>query len=171
MDSALHLDGGLRWRRATILVTVVAAVELVLLLGLGFVLLGRGVSSHVEAAAKARAEAPAPVVRKRTPLRVAAPSLARTQTSVLVLNGNGLAGSASAGAARISALGYIVGGTGNAAHTLGRTTVMYRPGYRPEALRLARDLRVRVVGPLDGLRPQQLLGAELALVVGSDAPS
>ena len=43
---------------------------------------------------------------------------------------------------------------------------MYRPGRRPEALRLARDLGIRLVWPLDGLRPRQLHGAQLAVVLG-----
>ena len=44
---------------------------------------------------------------------------------------------------------------------------MYRPGYRGEALRLARDLRIRIVGPLDGIRTRELMGAHVALVVGA----
>ena len=44
---------------------------------------------------------------------------------------------------------------------------MFRPGYRPEAVRLAADLKLKIVGPLDGLRPADMLGAHVALVVGS----
>ena len=43
---------------------------------------------------------------------------------------------------------------------------MYRKGYAPEAQRLAKDLRLRIVGPLDGLRPAELMGAHVAVVVG-----
>jgi hypothetical protein len=43
---------------------------------------------------------------------------------------------------------------------------MYRAGHEAEAKRLARDLKVKVVGPLDGMRPAELLGAHVALVVG-----
>jgi hypothetical protein len=46
-----------------------------------------------------------------------------------------------------------------------RSVVMYRPGFRGEALRLARDLRIRIIGPLDGLSVGDLMGAHLALVV------
>ena len=35
---------------------------------------------------------------------------------------------------------------------------MYRPGFRAEGLRLARDLKVKVVGPLDGLKPSRAHG-------------
>jgi hypothetical protein len=43
---------------------------------------------------------------------------------------------------------------------------MYRGGRREQALRLARDLRIRLVSPLDGLRPGDLLNGQLAVVVG-----
>ncbi len=43
---------------------------------------------------------------------------------------------------------------------------MYRKGYQPEANRLAKDVGVKLVGPLDGLREPQLMGAHIALVVG-----
>jgi hypothetical protein len=83
------------------------------------------------------------------------------------LNGSGLAGAAAAQASRVRARGYVVGEVGNAPRTgYGRSVVMYRIGRRPEALRLARDLRIRLVSPLDGLRPRDLLGAQVAVVVG-----
>jgi hypothetical protein len=43
---------------------------------------------------------------------------------------------------------------------------MYRPGYGAEASRLGRDLRIRVIRPLDGMSPRQLLGAHLVLILG-----
>ena len=44
---------------------------------------------------------------------------------------------------------------------------MYRAGYRAEGLRLAHDLKVKVVGPLDGLAPSVLNGGQLAIVLGA----
>ncbi|HEY8843074.1 MAG TPA: LytR C-terminal domain-containing protein, partial [Gaiellaceae bacterium] len=88
-------------------------------------------------------------------------------TSVTVLNGSGLAGAAAAQASRVRARGYLVGEVGNAPRSgYGRSVVMYRAGRRPEAMRLARDLHIRLVSPLDGLHPRDLLGAQLAVVVG-----
>jgi hypothetical protein len=43
---------------------------------------------------------------------------------------------------------------------------MYRPGFEGEARRLARDLGIKRVAPLDGLRASELQGAHLALIVG-----
>jgi LytR cell envelope-related transcriptional attenuator len=86
---------------------------------------------------------------------------------VMVLNGNGVPGAAHEAAARVQARGYSIGQIGNAKRTdFMRSVVMYRPGYRGEALRLARDVRVKIVGPLDGLGVRDLMGAHVALVVG-----
>jgi hypothetical protein len=91
----------------------------------------------------------------------------RGSISVTILNGNGIAGAAATEASRVRARGYLVGEVGNAPRSgYGRSVVMYRTGRRGEALRLARDLRILRVSPLDGLRPRDLLGAQLAVVVG-----
>ena len=87
---------------------------------------------------------------------------------MIVLNGNGRSGAASDGAAKVRSHGYTIGTVGNAPRSdFTRTLVMFRPGYRPEAVRLARDLKLKIVGPLDGLRPRDMMGAHVALIVGS----
>ena len=84
-----------------------------------------------------------------------------------MLNGNGLTGAAGSAADRVRQRGYPVVRVGDASRRDYPTSVvMYRPGFRPEGLRLARDIAARVVGPLDGLRVNDLGPAELALVVG-----
>ena len=45
---------------------------------------------------------------------------------------------------------------------------MYRPGFEGEAHRLAKDVGVKRVAPLDGLRASDLMGAQLALIVGQN---
>jgi hypothetical protein len=44
---------------------------------------------------------------------------------------------------------------------------MYRPGRLPEAKRLGADLGIALVGPLDGITPRQLRGAQLVVVLGT----
>ena len=100
----LDLDVIRPWRRATIAVSAVAAIELIALAAIALVLLGNPLAS---------------------PLRETA----------------------------------AVAGTP-------RTLIMYRPGYEAEGARLGRDLHVRIVRPLDGMRPVQLLGAHLVLIMG-----
>lgn len=170
-DFRLPVDARARpWRTATLVASAVAALELVLLLVAGIALFARPLSQQVKAAAVKHATAPraAPTPARRRPAVPAKPSLTRAQTSILVLNGNGLTGAAGAAAARVRRRGYVVADVGDAARTNYPTSVvMYRPGFRPEGVRLARDLGVRVVGPLDGLRVRDLMGAHAALVIGN----
>ena len=71
---------------------------------------------------------------------------------MIVLNGNGRSGAAAESAAGVRAFGYTIGTVGNAPRSdFTRTIVMFRPGYRAEAVRLAADLKLKIVGPLDGL--------------------
>jgi hypothetical protein len=88
---------------------------------------------------------------------------------VIVLNGNGSPGAASDRADLVQTKGYLIAGTANAPRTdFARSVVMYRPGYRPEARRLARDFGIGRVAPLDGLRPSDLQGAHIAFIVGAE---
>ena len=95
------------------------------------------------------------------------PTLTRAQTRVLVLNANGITGAAATEASRARTRGYKISATGNAPLTLGRSVVLYRPGREPEAKRLARDEGIALVGPLDGIKPRQLHGAHVAIVLGN----
>jgi hypothetical protein len=151
------------WRRATIVVTTVAGIELVLIAGLSVALLGNPLARHLQASAKAAGE---PIRRTEVAKPVQKPTLARRDVSVMVLNANGRAGAAHAAADRVRSRGYVIGNVGNAPHSSPRTLIMYRPGYAAEAARLGRDLRVRMVRPLDGMRPSQLLGSHLLLILG-----
>jgi LytR cell envelope-related transcriptional attenuator len=161
------------WRTATIVASTVAAIELVLLLAAGVLLVAKPLSRTIRHHAEATALAPtkqatkAPAAR-RTTAAAPAPRLTRARTSVIVLNGNGRSGAAAQGAAKLHAFGYVIAGTGNARRQdYAATVVMYKPGFRAEGLRLARDLKAKVVGPLDGLKPSALMGGQLAVVLGA----
>jgi len=159
------LDLAHPWRTRAIIAGAVAALELLVLLVAGIVLVAPALGRHVRHAATLKALAPATPKRPTKPEQ---PTLSRSETSVLVLNGNGRAGAAAAEAQRVRGLGYMIGGVGNAPQTTyGRSVVMYRPGFRPEAVRLAHDARISIVTPLDGLRRSALQGAHLALVLGA----
>lgn len=151
------------WRTRTIVVGGIAALELVVILSLGIALFGGSIAGALRDAAVAQATADVrhwrPVERK--------PTLPRAETEVLVLNGNGLTGAAAATASRVRGRGYRIGGVGNARRSdYSRSVVMYRKGYRAEGRRLSRDLGIRTVGPLDGVKRRELRGAHVALVVG-----
>jgi LytR cell envelope-related transcriptional attenuator len=162
------------WRTATIVASLVAAVELVLIAVLAVALFGQPLLDWVDGAtdrAGAPAKKRAPAVaeqRVQPPVAPATPKLARTETSVLVLNGNGVSGAAASTGALVRQKGYVIAAVGNAARSdYRRSVVMYRPGYAPEAARFARDLRLKIVSPLDGLRTKDLMGAHVAVVIGA----
>jgi LytR cell envelope-related transcriptional attenuator len=166
------------WRTATIVATAIAVVELVLLIVGGVVLLGKTVAPHARAAAERHAKAakrtpaaaasgPSRPAKARQPARVL-PRLSRAQTSVIVLNGNGVQGAAGAEASLVRARGYRVRKVANAPHTgYAKSIVMYRPGYAGEARRFGRDLNLGLVTPLDGMTPRQLHGAQIVLILGA----
>jgi hypothetical protein len=171
--------GSPQWRPAALVVGAIAAVELFLLIAAAVMLFGKPFADGVQkAAATSVAEAAkqaAPgrhdgkkhAVAKLPGQKIPAPQLTRHQTSVLILNGNGRSGAADEAAGVIRGLSYLVAGTGNAPRMdFRRSLVMYRPGYKGEAYRLSKDVRVRRVSPLDGMKPSQLGGAHVVLVVG-----
>ena len=161
MEHALQTPRDHPWRTIAVVTAGIATLELLALVIVGVALIAKPVMHRAQAEAAA---APAKNKQAKTPKR---PLLPRGSVSVTVLNGNGLAGAAATQASRVRARGYVVGEVGNAPRTgYGRSVVMYRIGRRPEALRLARDLRIGLVSPLDGLRPRDLLGAQVAVVVG-----
>src|SRR2546423_8647236 len=153
------------WRTATLVAAGVAALELAVLLVLGLVLLGRPLAHHAQAAAATNLAVQSGLPKPLSPT-AGRPRLSRSETAVLVLNGNGVAGAAAAEATKIHALGYVIAGVGDAPNR-GRTLVMYRPGYRSEALRFGHDARIAIVEPLDGMRLSGLMGAHLAVILGS----
>jgi hypothetical protein len=154
------------WRTATLVASAIAAVELVIILVAGVALVGKPLTEKMRDAARDRTLGMPASPEKKPKVASSVPRLNRVETTVMVLNGNGVPGAAHEAAARVGARGYTIGEIGNAKRTdYMRSVVMYRPGYRGEALRLARDFRIRIVGPLDGLRARDLMGAHVALVV------
>jgi hypothetical protein len=167
-----HVDQFVRpWRTAALVAAAVAGIELLLLVVVGAALVARpesgqprreATAAKKEAAAKSAAKPAAATPKPEQP------SLVRAKVSVLVLNGNGVQGAAATQAARVQRRGYRVRAVANAPRMdFVRSVVMYRAGFAPEALRLARDLGIRMVGPLDGIRSGQLGGAHAVVVVGA----
>ena len=153
------------WRTATFVASAVAALELVVLVVAAVVILSEPVAAKLESEAKQRAiPVAAPEPQPTTPGKL---TLSREETSVLVLNGNGRAGAAAAFGARVHAKGYVVSAVGNAPRTdYPRSVIMFRRGYEPEARRLAKDVGIGAVGPLDGMKQRALMGAHIALIIG-----
>jgi hypothetical protein len=175
MDAPLTAPDALirPWRTATLVASLVAAAELVLLLVAAVLLLAKPLSHAMRRQAEAAAfktptrKVAKPVLRVQHPVAAKA-RLPRSRTTIWVLNGNGQNGAAGDEAVRLRAHGYSIRGTGNATRTdYATTVVMYRPGFRGEGLRLARDMHLKAVGPLDGMKAPALHGAKLVVLLGA----
>jgi hypothetical protein len=160
------------WRTAAYVAGAIALVELLLLLAIGGGTLVRAVSDRIDLAARESAAGPASARARSAPQkppRAAVPAAARprSRTVVLVLNGNGRTGAAAGAASRVRSRGYQIGAVGNAPRSdFPRNMVMYRPGFAGEGRRLAKDLGVKLVGPLDGIRAGALGKAHVVYIVG-----
>ena len=159
------------WRTAAYVAVAIAVVELLLLLVIGGGKVLGWASDRMQLAAQehvlkpatrpkpahatARTHAPAPVAKRP-----------RSKTVVLVLNGNGRTGAAGAAASRVHARGYRIGEVTNAPELVPRSIVMYRPGFAGEGRRLGRDLGVKLVTPLDGMRAKDLGRAQVVFILG-----
>jgi LytR cell envelope-related transcriptional attenuator len=175
VDHPAQLSASQPWRSAALVAATIAAIELFLLVVLGFAFAAKLFSREVDrVSATASAPAAQASAAETSAGQTQAPVdsqarvlLPRNETSVIVLNGNGIAGAASVAAERVQRRGYIIAGTSNAPRTnFRRSLVMYRPGREAEAERLARDLKVKRVAPLDGIRMTDLQGAHVALIIG-----
>jgi hypothetical protein len=168
MQHAEPIATSFPWRGATLFVGVIAMVELVALIGIVALHLA---PKHAVAAANAPAKLhhAKPVVHlPKVAPPPSHPLRARARVQVLVLNGNGTQGAATTEAARLRGSGYRIGGAMNARkHDYARSMVLYVPGWIKEARRLARDTGIRLVAPVDGLRPAALRGSQTVVILGS----
>jgi LytR cell envelope-related transcriptional attenuator len=120
-------------------------------------------------AATSRALGATPVLQGKIGPDTPAGAATRThaQIVVMVLNGNGKTGAAAAAAANLRQVGYRIGMVGNSARSdYPKSVIMYTRGFRPEAIRLGRELGVRLVGPLDGMRRSDTGRAGIVYVLG-----
>ncbi|HEU4972313.1 MAG TPA: LytR C-terminal domain-containing protein, partial [Gaiellaceae bacterium] len=75
-------------------------------------------------------------------------------------------GAAAAAASRVQSRGYRIGDVTNAPELVPRSIVMYKPGFAGEGKRLGKDLGVKLVTPLDGMRARDLGRAHLVFILG-----
>jgi hypothetical protein len=163
VQHAQQIPTSFPWRMATLVVGALAAVELIALIAIGAIHL----APKRHAAPRAVHAATAPVVRHVATVP-SHPLRPRAHVRVLVLNGNGVSGAAAAAAQHLELEGYRIGGSANAArHDYARSMVLYVPGWVKEAHRLAHDVGVPAVAPVDGLRGRQLRGSKLVLLLGN----
>jgi len=158
------------WRRLSFALGTIAAVEAIVIVAVGIVFVAKPFAHHLQNAATREAQAAPLDLRGKTgpDTPAAKPTRTHAQTVVMVLNGNGQSGAAASTAGRLRGIGYHIGPVGNAQRMdYPKSVVMYKRGFRPEAVRMAHELRVQTVGPLDGIRANRLGRAGLVYIVGA----
>jgi LytR cell envelope-related transcriptional attenuator len=176
VDHSTPLPPAQPWRAAALVAAAVATVELFILILIGIAFATRFFAGEVDQAAtlpqtpaveQPAAAQPAPAAGQKKEQSAAKPILPRGETSVIVLNGNGIAGAAATTADRVRTRGYLIAGHANAPRSdFQQSLIMFRPGFEREARRLAGDVGIRRVAPLDGIGKRDLQGAHLALIIG-----
>ena len=161
MEHVQPFDRPFPWRAAALAAAAVALAELTALLALAGVHL-----IHVHHRATSAPAATTP--RAATAAKPAAhPLRPRSRVSVLVLNGNGVSGAAGTEASALLGTGYRHAIPADASQTYASSLVLYRRGWQGEAQRLARDVGIRSVAPLDGRLPSGDAAYRLVLILGA----
>lgn len=90
---------------------------------------------------------------------------------VSVLNGTATAGLAESYGNKVEHAGFTEGVLTNTAQPVEKSVVMYVPGHKPEAKRVAKRLLITPVQPMSQEVKGAAAGAEVAVVLGNDSAS
>lgn len=98
----------------------------------------------------------------------AAAELRPSEIEVAVLNGTALSGLAGRTGDRLERDGFQLGAVTNSPSTFSTSVVMFTRGHKPEARRVARDLRIRELTMMTPEVATPAAGAPVAVVIGED---
>ena len=87
---------------------------------------------------------------------------------VAVLNGTDVEGLAGNFGDMIDERGYSLGAITNSPTNFEQSVVMFRPGFKPEAQRVARELNIREVRPMGNAIAEASASAKVAVIIGED---
>ena len=87
---------------------------------------------------------------------------------VAVLNGTDVEGLAGRFGDQIDERGYILGAITNSPTTFEQSIVMFKPGFKPEAQTVARQLDIAQVRPMGDAVAEVSAAAKIAVIVGED---
>ncbi|MFL5959511.1 MAG: LytR C-terminal domain-containing protein [Gaiellaceae bacterium] len=164
MEHIQRLERPFPWRAAALAAAAVALAELTALLALAGLRL-----FHVHHPTRTPAERTRPVAATGHGSTGHVHALRpRSRTSVLVLNGNGIAHAAGNEASQLLAHGYRHALPTDAPRTYASSVVLFRPGWEREARRLARDAEIRAVTPLDVRLPSADATYQLVVILGTN---
>ena len=87
---------------------------------------------------------------------------------VAVLNGTDVEGLAGSFGDRIDERGYSLGAITNSPTTFEKSVVMFRPGFKPEATKVARELNINEVRAMGNAIAEVSASAKIAVIIGED---
>ena len=92
-------------------------------------------------------------------------------TEVAVLNGTAVAGLADRTSDDLAATGYLIGAVTNSNSSFEASLVMFKAGFKPEAMNVAEKLGIKRVRPMSPDIVTVAEGANVAVIVGQDKAS
>jgi hypothetical protein len=97
-----------------------------------------------------------------------ASQLRPSDVEVAVLNGTAVPGLAARFGDQVEHKGFKLGAVTNSTSSFSRSVVMFRNGFKPEAEKVARDLKIDRIRPMISDIAQVSAGASVSVVIGED---
>lgn len=98
----------------------------------------------------------------------AAAKLKPSEIEVTVLNGTAVPGLAATYGDKVEAKGFQLGAVSNSSSSFAASVVMFKPGHKAEARKVAKNLKIAKLQPISGEIESVSAGAAVAVVVGED---
>jgi hypothetical protein len=93
------------------------------------------------------------------------------EIEVAVLNGTAVAGLAATYGDKVEGKGFELGAVSNTSSSFADSVVMFQRGHKPEAQKVAKQLGIDKLAPMNGEVQSVVSGADVAVVVGEDNAS
>lgn len=90
------------------------------------------------------------------------------EIEVTVLNGTAVSGLAATFGDKVEGKGFELGAVSNTAKPVEKSVVMYKPGHKTEAKRVAKQLQISHLTAMDSEVESAAAGAKVAVVIGED---
>ena len=98
----------------------------------------------------------------------AAAKVKPSEIEVSVLNGTSVPGLAATFGDKVEGKGFGLGAVTNSSSSFAETVVMFKPGRKPEARTVAKQLSIQKMQPMNGEIEAVSAGADVAVIVGED---
>lgn len=98
----------------------------------------------------------------------AAAKVKPSEVEVSVLNGTSVPGLAATFGDKVEGKGFGLGAVTNSSSSFAETVVMFKPGHKPEARTVAKQMGIQKLQPMNGEIESVSAGADVAVIVGED---